>query len=339
MANFSQAFGYQFYIVPLGAACVDLSTVVAPALGAGGFIDDSTILTGSGEVTESGTGTTYILSIKGSAYSLNGDGDPIRLAGLTDAALETDTNSEDVITYDDETKGFSQAVATSKSFTVNLAGVADFNDIGYKTLRIAEKNTVSEAMLVKFARVGPKGTDETVFGYGRLTGYSESIEAGSVCSFECSLEGYGLYGLELSGAEGGSGGICDPNSGGNQGGDVTGAAASVTIVQGGSGYTDGSPTGLATEYHGDASGNSNNGTGLVIDGTVESGAFTAVTISNAGDNYKAGDPVKLSSAAATTAGGGSGEKFVVQTLATLGVKRGPVGSVAPAKAAAAPKRK
>ena len=198
MANFSQAFGYTFYIVPLKSSEVVLSSVVAPALGVTGFIDETTVLSGAGVVTEAGTGATYEIEIDAATYLLDGTADPIRLAGLTDAALETDTNSEDVITYDDETKGFSQGVATSKSFTLNLAGVADYNDIGYKIMRLAEKNTVSEGLLVKFARKGPKGNVETVFGYGRLTGFTENIEAGGVCTWECSLEGYGPYGLELN---------------------------------------------------------------------------------------------------------------------------------------------
>lgn len=198
MANFSQAFGYSFYVVPLISSNVDLATVVAPGLGASGFIDDTTTISGSGAVTETGTGATYALTVDGAAYALDGTANPIRLAGLTDAALETDTNSEDVITYDDETKGFSQGVATSKSFSINLAGVADYNDIGYKILRLSEKNTVSEGILVKFARKGPKGNAETVFGYGRLTGFTENIEAGGICTYEVSLEGYGPYGLELN---------------------------------------------------------------------------------------------------------------------------------------------
>lgn len=198
MANFSQAFGYTFYVVPLKSSSVDLASVVAPGLGASGFIDDTTVISGSGPVTESGTGATYALTVDSASYLLTGGADPIRLAGLTDAALETDTNSEDILTYDDETKGFSQGVATSKSFTLNLAGVSDYNDIGYKILRLAEKNTVSEGLLVKFARKGPKGNAETVFGYGRLTGFTENIEAGGVCTWECSLEGYGPYGLELN---------------------------------------------------------------------------------------------------------------------------------------------
>ena len=122
---------------------------------------------------------------------------PIRLAGLTSASLETDTGTEDVYTYDDETKGFNQSVATTKSFSISLAGVADFKDAGYQVLRLAEQNTVADALRVKFVRIGPTGSIEKVFGYGTLTGYTESNEVASIVSWECTITGYGSYGLEL----------------------------------------------------------------------------------------------------------------------------------------------
>jgi hypothetical protein len=122
---------------------------------------------------------------------------PVRLYGLTSASLETDTGSEDIYTYDDETKGFNQAVATTKSWTMSLAGIADFKDAGYQILRLTEQNTVADALRVKIARVGPTGTVETVYGYGTLMGYTESNEVSSIVSWECSLTGYGSYVVEL----------------------------------------------------------------------------------------------------------------------------------------------
>jgi len=56
---------------------------------------------------------------------------------------------------------------------------------------------VADSLRVKFARVGPTGTTETVYGYGTLTGYTESVEAGSIVSWECTLTGYGPYVLEI----------------------------------------------------------------------------------------------------------------------------------------------
>ena len=137
-------------------------------------------------------------TVGGSDYVLDGAAAPVRLAGLTQASLETDTGSEDIYTYDDETKGFNQAVATTKNFSISLAGIADFADSGYKMLRLTETNTVSDSLRVKLLRVGPTGVAETVYGYGTLMGYSESNEVSSIVSWECSITGYGPYQIELA---------------------------------------------------------------------------------------------------------------------------------------------
>ena len=198
MANFSSAFGYDTYIIPLASASVDTTfTGVTGGVGAGvgNFIDTTTVIPANQKITYAAgvfsTGATPV------AQPTDGTMDPVKLLGLTNAALETDTDSEDVITYDDTSKGFNQAVATGKSWSVSLSGVADFGDAGYQILRLTEQNTVADSLRVKFARVGPTGTTETVYGYGTLSGYSESIEAGSIVSWDMTLEGYGPYVLEL----------------------------------------------------------------------------------------------------------------------------------------------
>ena len=195
MANYSAAFGYDFFIVPLLAANIDTDSVVSPA---SGFIDTTSPIAGAVTSTTTYTGgDAPVLNINGTAYDLDGTAAGIRIAGLTTASLETDTGSEDVYTYDDESKGFNTSIATTKSFSLSLAGVADFRDVGYQVLRLVEQNTVADALRVKFGRVGPTGTIETVFGYGTLTGFSESNEVTSIVSWECTLTGYGPYGLDL----------------------------------------------------------------------------------------------------------------------------------------------
>ena len=194
MANFSAAFGYKVYIMPLASSAVAVDTVISSSgLGSGGFIDNTNVV----DVRAAVSYSNGIFTVGGSANSMDGTDDPFILRGLTNASLESDTGSEDVYTYDDETKGFNQSVATTKSFSLTLAGVADFKDAGYQALRLTEQNTVADSLRVKFARQGPTGTDETVFGYGTLTGYTESIEVTSIVSWECTLTGYGFYGLEL----------------------------------------------------------------------------------------------------------------------------------------------
>jgi hypothetical protein len=199
MASFSTAFGFSTYIIPLAAASVNTAfTGVTGGVGdgSGNFINTTTLIAANARVSYS-AGVFSIGAGSGVAEPTDGTMKPVKLLGLTNASLETDTDSEEVITYDDTTKGFSQSLATGKSWSVSLAGVADFKDAGYQILRLTEQNTVADALRVKFARVGPTGTTETVYGYGTLSGYTESVEAGSIVSWEVTLTGYGPYVLVL----------------------------------------------------------------------------------------------------------------------------------------------
>ena len=193
MANFSAAFGYDFYIVPLTSASVDVAFTGVTAADAPttGFIDTTTLASGAVSYANG------VFTVGADTFTMDGTDKPVRLAGLTTASLETDTGSEDIYTYDDETKGFNQAVATTKSFSISLAGVADFKDTGYQILRLTEANTVADSLRVKLVRVGPTGTIETIYGYGTLMGYTESNEVASIVSWECTITGYGAYQLEL----------------------------------------------------------------------------------------------------------------------------------------------
>ena len=198
MANFSAAFGYDLYLIPLKAESVDTSFTGVTAgvdASATAFVDTTAIIPADEKITYA----DGIFSIGATPVAEPTDGtmQPVRLTGLTSASLETDTGSEDIYTYDDEVKGFNQAVATTKSWSMSLAGVADFKDAGYQILRLTEQNTVADGLRVKIARVGPTGTVETIYGYSTLMGYSESNEVTSIVSWECSVSGYGAYVVEL----------------------------------------------------------------------------------------------------------------------------------------------
>lgn len=207
MANYSAAFGYKVYLLPLASAEVDLAfTGITSATGtdsATAFLQTDTTVAGdelnlaAADAVVSYSTSTGVFTIDSVAYDMDGLDKPFKLYGLTNAALETDTSSEDVITYDRTTRGYNTNVATTKSFSISLEGVADFKDAGYQVLRLAEANTVNNSLRVKFARIGPTGTDETIYGYGTLEGYSESIEAGSVVSWSATLNGYGPYVLDI----------------------------------------------------------------------------------------------------------------------------------------------
>lgn len=200
MANISTAFGYDVYIIPLISADVDTAfTGITSGTGtsSAAFVNlgssDANVISPSASVSFA----NGIFTVAGAAFDMDGLDKVARLYGLTNASLETDTNSEEVVTYDSETKGFNLSLPTSKTWSISLAGVADFKDAGYQILRLTEQNTVADALRVKFARVGPTGTDETLYGYGTLTGYTESIEAGSIVSWEATLQGYGAYRVDL----------------------------------------------------------------------------------------------------------------------------------------------
>ena len=171
----------------------DTGTAVIQNASAGGFISTASPILTSDTVSYTGG----VFTVEGTTYAMDGTDKAVRLFGLTNASLETDTSSEEVLTYDDETKGFNLSLPTSKTWSVSLAGVADFKAAGYHILRLTEQNTVADSLRVKLVRVGPTGTDEAVYGYGTLTGYTESIEAGSIVSWEATLEGYGAYKVDL----------------------------------------------------------------------------------------------------------------------------------------------
>lgn len=196
MANISTAFGYDVYIIPLSAADVDTSfTGVTGAIGAGAtnFIDTTAVVDAGDTVSYS----AGVFTVEGAAFGMDGADSPVKLYGLTNASLQTDTNSEEVVTYDSTTGGFNLTLPTSKTWSISLAGVADFKDAGYQILRLTEQNTVKDALRVKFGRLGPTGTVEAIYGYGTLSGYTESIEAGSIVSWEATVEGYGAYVIDI----------------------------------------------------------------------------------------------------------------------------------------------
>jgi hypothetical protein len=171
----------------------DTGTAVIRNNSAGGFIGiASTVL-----ATDTISYNSGVITAEGVTFAMNGSDKPAELVGLTNAALKTDTKTEDIITYDRTTGGYVTSVATNKSWSVELAGVADFKNAAYQILRLVEQNTVADALRVKFVRVGPTGSTEAIYGYGTLTGYTESVDAGKIVSWKASLMGYGKYLIDI----------------------------------------------------------------------------------------------------------------------------------------------
>jgi hypothetical protein len=121
----------------------------------------------------------------------------VRLLGLTNCAPSESESEETVTTYDDEAKSFDTSIATSKSMSWSLEGVTNHGDAAYKLMRIAAKESVREGLMVKYARVGPTGFNETSYGYGRFTGFDESPAAGEIVKYSTTLRAYGPYELEF----------------------------------------------------------------------------------------------------------------------------------------------
>jgi hypothetical protein len=275
---YSQAYGYNFFFQVLKKGSVNLSTLLPNAgLGAGKFIDNTTVMANTSLVFPHGTGSTFKLlagdtkvvtkaaiasnvvtltfgsahgiangsvigvanlpapftaangtftvtavtttapftltyaltaanqteatvtsgAVVGSSMLLNGTDAPIRLLGLTNCAPSESEGEETVITYDDESKSFDTSIATSKSMSWSLEGVTNHSDAAYKLLRISAKESVREGLMVKYARVGPTGFNETSYGYGRFTGFEESNAAGEIVKYSTTLRAYGPYELEF----------------------------------------------------------------------------------------------------------------------------------------------
>jgi hypothetical protein len=52
--------------------------------------------------------------------------------------------------------------------------------------------------MIKWARVGPTGFNETTYGYGRFTGFQETPPAGGIVKYSSDIKCYGPYELELA---------------------------------------------------------------------------------------------------------------------------------------------
>jgi hypothetical protein len=200
-SQYAAAFGYEVYLVPVNACGVDL-TSVSGGIGTevGSFINTASPLAYNTAVT---AGTAGQILAGDPAANIVYDNNvitaetTIKLSGLSNASLETDTGSETVQTYDAENRGFDQNVALTKSWSLSLEGMSQFTDAAYKVVRLLEQGAVDGSLKAKVGRVGPTGTTEAVYGYGTLTNFSESVEAGSIVSWSIEIAGYGPYALDL----------------------------------------------------------------------------------------------------------------------------------------------
>jgi|TARA_Y100000289_G_scaffold7097_1_gene6367 hypothetical protein len=203
-SQYAAAFGYEVYLVPVSACGVDLSAVNG-GIGttAGSFIDITSPLVYTTPINAGTAGQIMAGDPGASPVDIVYDNNVIttettvKLTGLSNASLETDTGSETVQTYDSENRGFDQNVALTKSWSLSIEGMSQFTDAAYKVVRLLEQGAVDGSLKAKVGRVGPTGTTEAVYGYGTLTNFSESVEAGSIVSYSIEITGFGPYKLDL----------------------------------------------------------------------------------------------------------------------------------------------
>lgn len=190
---YSQAYGYNFYIVPLLKGAVDFDDLASFS----SFMTLTTLLDNEDAVAVTGTGATFDIKHNAVSLDLDGTDNPIRILGLTNAAPSETEQEETIITYDDEQKSFETSIATGKGFSFALEGVTNHADAAYKLMRICAKESVREGLMVKYARVGPQGFTEKTFGFGRFTGFDETPPAGGIVKWSSTIKAYGPYELEF----------------------------------------------------------------------------------------------------------------------------------------------
>ena len=130
--NYSQAYGYKFYFVPLLATEVDLSELDLGGVGTGKFIDDATLLSNDAVISKSGTGATFKLFADKVTKTVTKAAIATNVATLTFAAAHGFTSGS-VISVDGLPAPFAAlngihtitGVTTSSPFTLTFAFTAD----------------------------------------------------------------------------------------------------------------------------------------------------------------------------------------------------------------------
>lgn len=129
--NYSNAYGYRFYFVPLLATAIDLTQLDLGGLGAGKFIDDTTLLSNDALISKSGTGSTFRLFADKSSKTITKAAIVSNVATLTFAAAHGFANGA-VVSVADLPAPFAAlngtrtitAVTTSSPFTLTFAFTA-----------------------------------------------------------------------------------------------------------------------------------------------------------------------------------------------------------------------
>ena len=118
---------------------------------------------------------------------------------LTNFAIQTSSDTEEVKTYDDSAGGWSAAICTGQSYTVDCTLNIDMLDEGYLLLKKASLEAAT-GVTVEWFRESPKpagdcatgaeiANAETHAGVAYVTDFSEDIQAGNVAAVSFTLNG------------------------------------------------------------------------------------------------------------------------------------------------------
>jgi len=264
-SQYAAAFGYEFYIVAVSADSIDFANVTG-GIGPGGFIDPTATVPSTTKIEEGATPDSIMAGTPGTNVVFNGGFNQtvFKTRGITNASLDSDTNTEESISYQEEGRGFDQSVAIGKSWNFTLDGITPAEDATYKTLRLLEKNGVPGQLKCKIARVGPTSTTEAIYGYATITNFTETVEAGGIVSWSIEFKGHGPIAIELD----------NTNSFIAQG-----PIRTLAITAGGSNLKDGTYPDIAL------TGGSGNGL-ATADFTISSGVASVVQLVNKGNGYE-----------------------------------------------------
>jgi hypothetical protein len=131
-----------------------------------------------------GTATTGL-------YPLDGTGKPIRLLNITSLNLNPSTNTDSVITHDQETLGSAIPMALSDTNTFPFEGSTIIKSVDHKILEVIRMFTTSEGLAVKYLREGPVGTAKKTLCYGMITGLQEGGAGGARQTYSGTLTSIG----------------------------------------------------------------------------------------------------------------------------------------------------
>jgi len=124
-------------------------------------------------------------------YPLDGTGKPIRLLNITSLNLNPSTNTDSVITHDQETLGSAIPMALSDTNTFPFEGSTIIKSVDHKILEVIRMFTTSEGLAVKYLREGPVGTTKKTLCYGMITGLQEGGAGGARQTYSGTLTSIG----------------------------------------------------------------------------------------------------------------------------------------------------